>query len=430
MTIAFWASVALLLAGALLFVVPPLLRPATTRAGISPMAAYRDQRAQIDAEFAQGTLTPEQHAQALEELQSRVIEEVGDVSAETAVTQAPQSKAFVATVAALIPVGAIALYAVLGTPAALNPKEAEQAASGENAPHAMSQEQMEGMVQALADKLQKNPNDANGWHMLARSYVVFQRLPEAAQAYDRAYQLNKTDPQLMADYADVLAMVNGRSLEGRPAQLIQEALKLDPQHQKSLSLMGTVAYNRGDYAGAAGWWKKLLATVPPGSQPAASVQANIDQALAEAAKSGKPVSNATEVAAAPAEKAAAAAPAEKAAAASGASVEGNVTLADAVKASVPAGSTLFVYARPADGSRMPLAILRVSADKFPVSFKLDDSTAMSPDSRISLRDQVQLVARISKSGQAMPQAGDLTGTFGPVKVGAKDVKLVITEVVK
>jgi cytochrome c-type biogenesis protein CcmH len=426
MTIAFWASVALLLGGALLFVLPPLLRPATPRAGMSPMAAYRDQRAQIEAEFAQGTLTKEQHAQALEELQTRVIEEVGDVGSDKPAPQQAQSKAFVATVAALIPIGALAMYAVLGTPGALRPEAEQQAASDKDAPHAMSQEQMEAMVQTLADKLKQNPNDANGWHMLARSYVVFQRLPEAAQAYDKAYQLNRTDPGLMADYADVLAMVNGRSLEGRPEQLVKEALKLDPQHQKSLSLAGTAAFNRGDFTGAADYWKKLLATVPPGSQPAASVQANIDQALAEAAKAGhKQPAPPADVAAAPA------APAQKsAAAAAGATVEGSVNVADAVKASLPPGATLFVYARPADGSRMPLAILRASADKFPFQFKLDDSMAMSPESRISLRDQVQLVARVSKTGNAMPQPGDLTGTSGPVKVGAKDVKLVITEVVK
>ena len=430
MTLAFWATAALLLAGALLFVLPPLLRPATTRAGLSPMAAYRDQRTQIDAEFAQGVLTSEQHAQALAELQARVIEEVGEVPDVKPVTQKAQSRAFVGTIAALIPVGAVALYALLGTPAALHPERAQEAAGGQEGGHAVSQEEMEGLVQKLAEKLKQNPNDPVGWQMLARSYVVFQRLPEAAQAYDKAYQLKADDPNMLADYADVLAMVNGRSLDGKPEQLVKEALKLDPQHQKSLSLMGTAAFNRGDFQGAADWWKKLLATVPPGSPGAAQVQASIDQALAESARSGgKPVPAAATVAAAPADKPAA--PGEKpAVAAAGATVEGSVSVGDAVKGSIPPGATLFVYARPADGSRMPLAILRTSADKFPFAFKLDDSQAMSPQSRISLQQQVQLVARISKSGNAMPQAGDLTGTFGPVKVGAKDVKLVIDEVVK
>lgn len=429
MMIAFWASVALLLAGALLFVLPPLLRPATSHraAGESPMAAYRDQRAQLDAELAAGTLTPEQHAQGVAELQARVIDEVGEVTDETPVQDAPQSKAFIGAVAALIPVGALALYAALGSPSALNPDA--QVAGGGDAPHAMSQEQMESMVQALADKLQKNPNDANGWHMLARSYVVFQRLPEAAQAYDRAYKLNPTDPNMLADYADVLAMVNGRSLEGRPEELVKEALKLDPQHQKSLSLVGTAAFNRGDFAGAANWWTKLLGTVPAGSPQAQSVQANIDQALAEGARSGKMVPPTASVAAAPSDNKGAA-PAAPAAASANAVVEGSVNVADAVKGSIPPGATLFVYARPADGSRMPIAIVRAPADKFPVTFKLDDSSAMSPESRISLQQQVQLVARISKTGNAMPQPGDLTGTFGPVKVGARDAKVVISEVVK
>jgi cytochrome c-type biogenesis protein CcmH len=425
MTIAFWASCALLLAGALLFVLPPLLRPATTRAGLSPLAAYRDQRAQIDAEFAQGTLTKEQHAQALEELQTRVIEEVGEIPDDKPLAGKPQSRAFVAGIAAVIPVGALALYALLGSPAALLP-ESEQQAAGQDGAHAMSQEQIESMVQALATKLEKNPNDANGWHMLARSYVVFQRMPEAAQAYDRAVKLNPTDPNMLADYADVLAMVNGRSLEGRPEQLVDQALKLDAQHQKSLSLKGTAAFNRGDFNGAADWWKKLLATVPPGSPPAASVQSNIDQALAEAARTGGKAS--APGAAHPA--AAATPPTDSAPANPNASVEGSVSVAEAVKASIPQGATLFVYARPADGSRMPLAILRAPADKFPLQFKLDDSMAMSPESRISLRPEVQLVARISKSGNAMPQPGDLTGTLGPVKVGARDARLVISEVVK
>jgi cytochrome c-type biogenesis protein CcmH len=425
MIIAFWASVALLLVGAMLFVLPPLLRPAASKrtAAESPMAAYRDQRAQIDAEFASGTLTKEQHTQALDELQARVIDEVGEVSDDKPVAQAKPSTALVASVAALIPIGALAIYAVLGTPSALRPED-QQAAAGQEGAHAMSQEQMETMVQALADKLEKNPNDANGWHMLARSYVVFQRLPEAAAAYDRAYKLNPTDPSMLADYADVLAMVNGRSLEGRPEQLVKEALKLDPKHQKALSLVGTAAFNRGEFMAAAEWWKKLLETVPPGSQPATSIQANIDQALAEAARGGKghvPV---------PSAGAAAATPADSATANPNATIEGSVTLAETVKGSLPPGATLFVYARPADGSRMPLAILRASADKFPQQFRLDDSMAMSPEARISLRPQVQLVARISKTGNAMPQPGDLTGTLGPVKVGAKDAKLVIDEVVK
>jgi cytochrome c-type biogenesis protein CcmH len=428
MIIAFWASVALLLGGALLFVLPPLLRPAgPVRAGLSPLAAYRDQRAQIDAEFAQGTLTKEQHAQALEELQARVIDEVGDTPADQPLRQERQPLRMIVGLALAIPAGALVLYAFLGSPAALKPDE-QQAVAGKEGAHAMSQEQIEAMVEQLAEKLKKNPNDGNGWHMLARSYVAFQRLPEAAEAYDKAAKLLPGDANVLADYADVLAMVNGRSLEGRPEELVKQALQVDPQHPKALALVGTAAYNRGDYAGAAAWWQKLLAQQQPGSEQARAVQTNIDQALAEAAKGGAGKAAPTQAAAAAAagsndNGSAAAAPA-------GASVEGSVSVADAVKGSIPPGATLFVYARPADGGRMPLAILRLPAGGFPLQFKLDDSLAMAPQARISLQQQVQLVARISKSGNAAPQAGDLTGTLGPVKVGARDLKLVISEVVK
>jgi cytochrome c-type biogenesis protein CcmH len=427
MTIAFWGSVALLLAGAMLFVLPPLLRPPTVKRGVaSPMEAYRDQRAQIDEDFAQGTLTREQHAQALAELQARVVEEVGDVEAAAPVQHTPQSTAFVVAVALLIPAGALALYGILGTPSALRGVDESAVASrAEQSPHPLTQEQMEAMVEGLAQKLKQNPNDAAGWHMLARSYVAFNRLPEAAQAYDRANTLAPGDPKLLADYADVLAMVNGRSLEGRPTQLVMEALKADPKHQKSLALAGTAAFNRGEFPQAVDWWKQLLATLPPGSEQAKAVQSNIAQAEAGGKDSGG-----TTAAARPAAPAAPATPADNATAAAGAAVEGSVTLADTVKGGMAPGSVLFIYARPADGSRMPLAILRQEAGGFPVRFKLDDSLAMAPQARLSLHSQVMLVARISKTGNAVPQPGDITGSLGPVKVGTRDLKLVLNEVVQ
>jgi cytochrome c-type biogenesis protein CcmH len=416
MTIAFWGSVALLLAGAMLFVLPPLLRPAASKRDVaSPLEAYREQRANIDAELAAGTLTPEQHQQALAELQTRVVEEVGELPDDRAPGSATtHSTALVVAVALLIPAGALSLYGLLGQPDALRGVQAQVEGNQENA-HAMSREQIEAMVENLAAKLKQNPNDPQGWHMLARSYLAFDRLPEAAQAYERANQLSPGDPQILADYADVLAMVNGRNLEGRPTELVLEALKADPKHQKSLALAGTAFFNKGEYPKAAEYWKQLLATLKPGSEQYKAIQGNIAQA-----ESGQ----------APQAAARAVSPPDNAAAAGGPAIEGAVTVADGVKGSVPAGGTLFVYARGTDGSKMPLAILRSEAGAFPYRFKLDDSLAMTPQARISARSEVMLVARISKTGNAVPQPGDLTGSFGPVKVGARDVKLVIDEVIK
>jgi cytochrome c-type biogenesis protein CcmH len=423
MTFAFWGTIALLLGGALLFVLPPLLRPpARTETGPSPLMAYREQRAQADAELAQGTLTPAQHAQALEELQGRVIDEVGDVPDPALVQPARlPSLASVLAVALLLPAAALGLYGLLGKPAALAPL-AQQSAGAGNAPHTMSRDQMEEMVDSMAEKLKKAPNDAAGWHMLARSYVAIGRLPEAAQAYDRASTLAPKDPQVLADYADTLAMVNGRNLEGRPTELVVAALKIDPAHPKALSLAGTAAFNRGEFAAAAATWERLLATLPRDSDQSRSVSASIAQAQAAATKVPQPgVAGAR-----PEVGAGAAAPV----ATGPRDIEGRVTIADALKPRLAPGTTLFVFARAVDGLRAPLAIVKVAAGQFPYEFKLDDSLAMAPQFKLSGQTSVVLGARISRTGNATPQSGDLMGTLGPVKVGSRDIKLVIDKVVE
>jgi cytochrome c-type biogenesis protein CcmH len=273
MTVAFWGAAALLLAGALLFVLPPLLRPPIrTQAAPSALSVYREQRAQFDAELAQGMLSPSQHERCLEELQRRVVNEVDDAGAPAAGT-AQRATPLLATIAValLVPAGALALYGLLGKPAALGPAVAQSAAGAASAPHTMSREQMEQMVDTLAERLKNSPNDAEGWHMLARSYLAFGRLPEAAQAYDRAAALAPTNVQVLVDYADTLAMVNGRNLEGRPMELVNAALKIDPRQPKALALSGTAAFNRGDFAAAVNQWQLLQATLPVGSEQARTI---------------------------------------------------------------------------------------------------------------------------------------------------------------
>jgi cytochrome c-type biogenesis protein CcmH len=415
MTLAFWGAAALLLAGALLFVLPPLLRPPVrTQAAPSALSVYREQRAQFDAELAQGTLSPSQHERCLDELQRRVVNEVGDAANPTIAT-VQRATPLLATIAValLVPAGALALYGLLGKPAALEPAVAQSAAGAASAPHTMSREQMEQMVEALAERLKNSPNDAEGWHMLARSYLAFGRLPEAAQAYDRAAALAPTNVQVLVDYADTLAMVNGRNLEGRPMELVNAALNIDPRQPKALALSGTAAFNRGDFAGAINQWQLLQATLPAGSEQARTIAQSITQAQA-AAKMPPP-----QASAATAATVAAVAP----------RIEGSVAIADALKPKLANGATLFVFARAVNGPRIPLAIVRVPAGQWPYRFKLDDSMAMAPQLKLSGQPEVMLGARISVSGNATPQSGDLSGALGPVKVGARDVQLVIDSVV-
>jgi cytochrome c-type biogenesis protein CcmH len=420
MTLAFWSTAVLLLAGALLFVLPPLLRSGNrVNAGPSPLTVYREQRAQHDAELQAGTLTPQQHAQALAELQGRVIDEVGEIpAADDAPAARSAPIASILAVALLLPAGALALYGVLGKPATLTPSVATAAASTEkgNAHSTLTREQMEAMVESLAEKLEKNPNDAEGWHMLARSYVAFQRLPDALKAFERAQALAPRSADVLADHADTLAMANGRSLDGKPMELVKAALAADPKHPKSLSLAGTAAFNKGDFAGAISAWKRLLATLPPGSEGARSVAGSIAQAEEQAATQG-------------ATRTIVGAETARVSTGGDASVQGSVAIADALRGRLNPADTLFVFARAVNGPKVPVAILKLQAGALPASFKLDDALAMSPELRISGHAEVMLAARVSRSGNAVPQSGDLMGTLGPVKVGARDVKLVIDGVV-
>ncbi len=302
------------------------------------------------------------------------------------------------------------------------------ASSGE----APSAEQIEAMVQRLADRLKTQPDDAEGWSMLARAYLVMERLDEAAQASARALQLRPDDPQALADHADVLAMKNGRTLQGEPMQLIERALQLDPDHVKSLALAGAAAFDVGDYGLAARRWERAAVLAPPGSPMAQQAREGAEEARRRALAGTTPAtaaSNATLPPGAPAGAAAAAAGGTSVLpATSTARITGRVELAASLKADAGPLDTVFVFARHADAQagRMPLAILRAQVRDLPLDFTLDDSLAMGPGTGLSSASRVVVVARVSRSGQAIPQSGDLEGQSGPVDVGARGVRVEIS----
>ena len=282
--------------------------------------------------------------------------------------------------------------------------------------HAQNLQRIEAMVDKLAARMKESPDDAEGWSMLARSYAVLGRHAEAVPAYERAVALREGDPQLLADYADALAMRNNGDLAGEPLRLIERALKIDPRHLKALSLAGTAAFDRKDYASAVRHWSAILEAAPPGSDYIAQVQASIDEARQLGGLPAAPAATS------PAPQAAA----QRAAAA----VSGTVSLAPALAAQAAPDDTVFVFARAADGPRMPLAILRKQVRDLPFEFTLDDSLSMSPAARLSGAARVVVGARISKSGQAVPSPGDLAGQSAAVDVGSRGLKIEIAEVVK
>jgi len=311
-------------------------------------------------------------------------------------------------------------YLVVGAPLALDPS-VRTAASNSNAE--ITFEQIEAMTQKLADRLKREPNDPTGWAMLGRSYAVLGRHPDALPAFKQALALKPDDPNLLTDYADALAVVNGRNLEGEPSKLIARALEIEPNNLKALSLAGTAAYLRKDFPGALRHWDKLV-QVAPDSDFVRQIQRGIDEARRQAG-----VAPPAAQAAAPGTAAQAAAPGTPASASVRAAVSGTVTLSKQLAGQAAPDDTVFVFARAAEGSRVPLAILRKQVKDLPLKFTLDDSMAMSPAAKLSGSPKVIVGARVSKAGGALAQPGDLQGLSAPVSVGASGLVIEISQVV-
>jgi cytochrome c-type biogenesis protein CcmH len=398
---AFLVAAAVLVAIALAFVLRPLFAWGS-RQKISTkdanVAIYRDELRELDADRAAGTLAREDYERARLELEARLLE---DVSAPQAAPALPPRRASVWAVGLAVPLLAVAVYLLTGNPAAMLPAAPMPDAA-----------QVEAMVARLAAKMREHPEDVEGWKLLGRSYTVMGRFPQAVEAYAKAAERAPRDAQLLADFADALAMAHGQTLQGEPEKLVERALEIDPKNLKALALAGTAAYERKDYATAADLWGRMLPLVPEGSEDARAIGQNVAEAR-QLAGIGQPQGK----------------PAEKAAAASG-GVRGVVRLAPKLAAQVKPGDTLFVFARAAEGPPMPLAVVRAKAAELPLQFSLNDSMAMAQGLKISAFPKVVVAARISKSGTATPQPGDLQGASAPIANDASGVTVTIDSVVR
>jgi cytochrome c-type biogenesis protein CcmH len=277
---------------------------------------------------------------------------------------------------------------------------------GASADGPVTAEQISAMLGRLEQRLKEQPDDAEGWAMLGRSYNVLGRQAEALAAFRKAAALRPQDAQALADLADAVATANNRTLDGEPERLIAQALKLDPKNIKALALAGAAAFNRNDFGGAAELWQRAIDNAEPGS---AFVQ-QLGQAVAEARQR-------------------AGAPPPPTAAAS-ATVTGRVTLAPALVAQAAPDDTLYVFARAPAGPKLPLAIVKKQVRDLPFEFRLDDSMAMTPATRLSSQPQVVIGARITRSGNPVAQPGDLQGFSAPVPLGTSGVVLEISETVR
>ena len=422
----FWLFALVLSAGTLAALVLPLLRrhAGTLAPGdeAAATAVFRDHKRQVDADHAAGVLTDAERDAAQAELLARFGAELDTLSAGGPDAGAPRPRRIVAfALVLLLPAAAVLLYVVLGNQTAV----VEQEATAPNP--VVTDPKIVAMVEKLADRMKASPEDGNGWALLARSYMRMGRFKDSAAAFAEAVPRLPPDAGLLADWADVMAQTQGGRLAGRPVELVNQALQLDPDHLKALALLATAAQDDGNRPAAIAAYRKMKAHFPAGSQEAKE----LDDVLTELGAPPEPAAATKAAGASPAKSPAMASPAAAApaVAAAGSGIEGRVDLDPKLKGQVAAGDILFVFARNPTGSRMPLAIMRVPAEgDWPRAFALTDAMAMAPGATISAAKSVVIEARISKAGSAMPQPGDLSGTSAEIAAGARGVRVVIDKV--
>ncbi len=411
---------ALLMAGAMMFVLPSLLSKGNgdnqhvLRDEIN-LSVLRDQMRELDADLAAGTINAVGHESAKLELERRVAE---DVQPKVAIAELIPSKPWTAIAVGLaIPAMTISLYFYLGNPDAF---KSAQVAGAQEPAAAVTAEQIASMVSGLEQKLKVKPDDPDGWYMLARSFHALKKYPESADAYAKLVKLVPNDADLLVNYADALAMAQNQSLLGEPEKVIAKALVIDPKNLKALALAGTAAFDKRDFQTAIMQWKKLLSLVPAESEAAQAATSGISEAqrlaAAGAANGSLPSSMPTQIAPIEAASIPAIAKVETA-------VKGTVELDAALRAKVADTDTVFIFARAAEGPKFPLAVIRKQVKDLPMSFVLDDSMSMMPNAKLSNFPLVVIGARISKSGNATPSAGDFEGMLEAVKPGATGLNI-------
>jgi cytochrome c-type biogenesis protein CcmH len=421
MTMMFFLIAALMIAVALAFVLVPLQRHRRGSRSVDPAA--RRLRA-LDQALAAGVIDATEYAHKRATLAA--------VAASTDVATRPSRTAFVALllVTLLLPATAMLLYRLVGAPEALDPANLVAAApphDGDRGP------EMEKAITMLVTRLKEHPEDAEGWSLLGRAYQATDRAAESLDAYRHAHTLAKDNAAVSVEYAQALAVVSpGHRIDGESRQLLEDVLKTDAKNQRALWLLGISDYQSAKYDAAIARWNVLLPLLEGNADVADSVRKQIADAQdlrdgkTPARKPAPPRPPSTAPAAADSTNAAT----DQSTPADAPRMTVKVALDPKLSGQLDANATLFVFARAASGPPMPLAIQRLKAGALPLTVTLDDSMGMMPTMKLSMFPQVIVGARISKSGNALPQTGDLQKLSAPIDVHASaPIELVIDQVV-
>lgn len=410
--IVFWIFAALMLVAALLLLLPALLGRKSIRdldRNQQNVAIARERLKELESEYGRGSINELDYEQAKQELEQALLIDVDESQATSVALSTESTRVSLAWVALGVPLLAVLLYLQLGTPAALEPQV--QAATPQGHAGGETEATMEQLVAGLAAKLEQEPENPEGWFMLGRSYVSMGRFAEAAAAFERVLQQVGDNPDVMFRYADALAMAQGGTIAGKPFEIIKQALQLKPDDPTGLWLAGLGYEEQGEYEKAVQHWRKLetlLVDDPASLNEVRNLIARAEQKL------GRPVTAQTTP--------------PQPIAASNVALQVTVSLDAALQDKVSADDTVFIFARAMEGPPMPLAAVRKQVRDLPLTVILDDSMAMMPQMKLSNYATVLVGARISKSGTATAQSGDLTGEIENVATSSnKQLTLTISQ---
>jgi cytochrome c-type biogenesis protein CcmH len=411
----FWLAAVAMVVVALAFLVPPLvgrraIRP-THRSGQN-LAIARERLRDLRAEHRQGALSDAEFDKARRDLEDSLLVSLADD--EEPADERNTSPYWPVAIAVAVPVLAGTLYLVLGAPGAFEAPDRRPgvAAGGTDAPS------VESLLARLEDRLAANPDDEQGWRILARTYLSLQRFDEAVKAFERLMALAGDDPEVMVQYADALAMQAGGDLSGRPSGLVERALSINPSEPQGLWLGGLAAESRGQYQLAIERWRRLMPLLGDDEQARAQVAGLIDRARSRAADEGVAVDDRS-LPAVPTSPSG-----DRATAPGEATVTVRVRIDPALADRVRPDQIVFIFARALDGPPMPLAVARRKVRDLPLEVELTDAMSMLPELRLSSFDTIQIGARVSASGQPAAASGDLEGLASPVRVASREPVLV------
>jgi cytochrome c-type biogenesis protein CcmH len=429
----FWILTAGLIVLAMAFIALPLMR-SRYKTGINAdelnLSVFKQQLAELDSDLEAGILDQERYDAAKRDLEKELLSDIQGEPSDISVAPAKGSR-WMALSALLVPLIALFIYQLLGSPELIQRLAEQPASSASNPAHGQQKPgtkdlpPMEELVRRLAAKLEEQPNNPQGWVMLGRSYIAMNDYPKAMEAYKRAIELDGENVDTLLAYAEAIAASSGNNFTGQAAPLVEKAFKLEPENPNTLWISGILAYQQGDFRSALGRWEKVQAMLPPQSSELESVSSAVDDArkklgmpptepklpqIAQAKSAAKPMAESS-----------------KPLSGAAAGVEVKVSLSDEMAKRAKPDDLVFIYAKAVSGPPMPLAAARKRVRDLPLTIRLDDSMAMMPQMKISGFSQVAVGARISLSGNPMAQSGDLEGEVRPVTPGQSDMVNVLID---